>query len=144
VHTYNHNKKSEYAFWLSYLYDNPNSIPRNLFTFTSQTIRMELKNNFIHHVYFWLKNPGSKEDLAALIKGLEKLSAVPQIKFFHIGLPADTNRDVIDTTYAVSWLNVFETAEDQDVYQIHPMHLQFIEECKHLWRKVVVYDSIQH
>jgi hypothetical protein len=24
------------------------------------------------------------------------------------------------------------------------MHLQFIEECKHLWRKVVVYDSIQH
>lgn len=105
---------------------------------------MELKNNFIHHVYFWLKNPGSQEDLAALIKGLEKLSAVPQIKFFHIGLPADTNRDVIDTTYAVSWLNIFETAEDQDIYQTHPMHLQFIDECKHLWRRVVVYDSIQH
>lgn len=105
---------------------------------------MELKNNFIHHVYFWLKNPASPEDLAALIDGLKKLSVVPHIKFFHIGLPADTNREVIDTTYAISWLNVFETAEDQDAYQTHPIHLQFIDECKHLWRRVVVYDSIQH
>ena len=105
---------------------------------------MELKNTFIHHVYFWLKNPESKEDLQALIAGLEALSVVSEIKMFHIGLPAPTNREVIDNTYAVSWLNIFETAEDQDTYQTHPLHLKFISDCSHLWSHVKVYDSIQH
>lgn len=105
---------------------------------------MSLHNTFIHHVYFWLKNPESKEDLQKLVAGLEALSAVPEIKLFHIGIPAATDREVIDNTYAVSWLNIFETAQDQDVYQTHPLHLKFIEECSHLWSKVKVYDSIQH
>lgn len=105
---------------------------------------MELKNNFIHHVYFWLKNPESKEDLEQLIKGLEELSKVTEIKLFHIGLPAPTDREVIDNTYAISWLNVFETAADQDAYQVHPMHLKFIHDCSKLWSKVKVYDSIQY
>jgi hypothetical protein len=78
---------------------------------------MELRNTFIHHVYFWLKNPESKQDLQALIAGLEALSAVKEIKYFHIGIPAPTDREVIDNTYAISWLNIFETAADQDTYQ---------------------------
>lgn len=105
---------------------------------------MELKNNFIHHVYFWLKNPESNEDLQRLIKGLDDLAKVSEIKLYHIGIPAPTDREVIDNTYAVSWLNVFETAADQDAYQIHPMHLKFIQECSMLWSKVKVYDSIQY
>ena len=105
---------------------------------------MSLQNTFIHHVYFWLKHPESKEDLQKLIAGLEALSTVPEIKLFHIGTPAATDREVIDNTYAVSWLNIFENAKDQDVYQTHPLHLKFIEDCSHLWSKVKVYDSIQH
>ncbi len=100
------------------------------------------KNGFIHHVFFWLKNSGSKEDLQKLIEGLQKLSRAPTIKDFHIGKAAKTNRDVIDTTYAASWLVLFETAEDQDVYQTDPVHLKFIEECSHLWSRVVVYDTV--
>ncbi len=104
---------------------------------------MELKNTFIHHVYFWLKDPASKEDLQQLVAGLEALGKVPEIKMFHIGYPAPTDREVIDNTYQVSWLNVFETAADQDTYQSHPLHIKFIEECSHLWSKVKVYDSVQ-
>jgi hypothetical protein len=103
---------------------------------------MELNNLFVHHVYFWLNNPDSKEDLQKLISGLQALSKVPQISAFHIGIPAPTNREVIDTSYAVSWLNIFQSEEDEKIYQSHPMHLKFIEECSSLWRKVVVYDSI--
>ena len=103
-----------------------------------------MKNAFIHHVYFWLNNTASTADLDKLIAGLKKLSAVKTIQQFHIGVPANTNRAVIENTYAVSWLNVFLSAEDQDVYQTHPLHLKFIEECSHLWSKVKVYDSIQH
>ncbi len=103
---------------------------------------MALQHVFIHHVYFWLKNPDSKEDLQQLIDGLKKLSAVKTIKQFHIGRPAATNRDVIDTSYSVSWLLLFDNAADQDSYQVDPIHLKFVETCSHLWKKVVVYDTI--
>jgi Stress responsive A/B Barrel Domain len=100
-------------------------------------------NVFVHHVFFWLANPQSEADKKSLIAGLEKLSKVEEIKFSHIGLPAATNREVIDTTYSVSWLLFFDTAETQDIYQTHSVHLQFVAECKHLWQKVVVYDTVK-
>ncbi|MEC7471585.1 MAG: Dabb family protein, partial [Pseudomonadota bacterium] len=27
-------------------------------------------------------------------------------------------------------------------YQTHPLHVKFVEQCSHLWSKVVVYDSV--
>jgi hypothetical protein len=101
-----------------------------------------IENKFIHHVYFWLKNGESKEDRAKLIEGLKKLSKVKTIKTFHIGQPADTNRDVIDRSYAISWFVLFDNATDQQSYQTDPIHLKFVEECSSLWNKVVVYDSV--
>jgi hypothetical protein len=103
---------------------------------------MQLKNIFIHHVYFWLKEAGNTEHHAQLIEGLTKLSTVKTIKQFHIGLPADTNRDVIETGYAVSWFVMFANGEDQASYQVDPIHLNFVAECSHLWSKVIVYDTV--
>ena len=97
---------------------------------------------FIHHVYFWLKNTGSEEDKAKLIEGLKKLSKANTIKKFYIGVPAATNRDVIERSYSVSWLLFFDDPLAQDSYQTDPIHLKFVEECSSLWNKVVVYDSI--
>jgi hypothetical protein len=97
----------------------------------------------IHHVFFWLKNPGSKADRGQLIAGLNTLKAVEVIQQIHIGVPASTEkRDVVDNSYDVSELMVFKSVEDQKRYQDHPLHLQFVKDCSHLWRKVVVYDSI--
>ncbi|HEY8897922.1 MAG TPA: Dabb family protein, partial [Niastella sp.] len=59
-----------------------------------------IENKFIHHVYFWLKNTDSREDRAKLVEGLQKLSKVQTIRSFHIGQPAGTSRDVIDSSYA--------------------------------------------
>ena len=100
------------------------------------------KNGFIHHVYFWLKNPESADDYNQLIEGLNSLSAVATIKAFHIGVPALTHREVIDNSYAVSWLLLFKNKEDQDSYQTDPIHLKFIEKCAHLWSKLIVYDTV--
>jgi len=104
--------------------------------------KMELKNIFIHHVYFWLNNPDSKDDLNKLKEGLTKLSKVKTIKQFHMGKPAGTSREVIDGTYAISWFTMFENPADQDSYQKDPIHLKFVEDYSPLWKKVVVYDSI--
>jgi len=104
---------------------------------------MSEKNLFVHHVYFWLKNPGSKEDYNKLLEGLQNLSkGVSYIKLCHIGRPADTNREVIDRSYAVSRLLFFKNKEDQDKYQVDPVHLKFVEQYSHLWSKVIVYDAV--
>ncbi|MDO6434378.1 Dabb family protein [Flavitalea sp. BT771] len=97
---------------------------------------------FVHHVYFWLQHPERVEDRAALVAGLRKLSKVGTIRQHHIGVPAATDRGVIDNSYSVSWMLIFDTPEDQDSYQVDPIHLQFVKECSPLWSKVVVYDSI--
>jgi len=101
-----------------------------------------MKQIFIHHVYFWLKNRGSVADCEQLVGGLKKLSKATTIKDFHIGKPANTNRDVIDSSYAVSWMLIFANDADQAAYQTDPIHLKFIEECGHLWSKVIVYDAV--
>src|ERR1035438_8020798 len=103
---------------------------------------MSLQHIFIHHVYFWLKNPESKADLASLTEGLQKLSYVSTIKEFHIGRPADTDRGVIDRSYSMSWFILFSNGADQASYQTDPIHLKFVKDCSHLWNKVIVYDSV--
>jgi hypothetical protein len=101
----------------------------------------DLQTAFIHHVYFWLKNPENVEDQSKLIEGLKELSKVTTIRDYHIGLPAGTSRDVIDSSYSVSWMLVFKNSADQESYQTDPIHLKFVETCSSLWEKVIVYDS---
>ncbi|MES1218452.1 MAG: Dabb family protein, partial [Bacteroidota bacterium] len=74
--------------------------------------------------------------------GLTKLSKVKTIKQFHMGKPAGTSREVIDGTYAISWLTLFDNGADQESYQKDPIHLKFVEDYSSLWKKVIVYDSV--
>jgi hypothetical protein len=107
------------------------------------TMETKDKKQLCHHVFFWLKNPDSKEDLNKLIEGLKTLRKIETIKKFHIGVPASTEkREVVDNSYQVSELMFFDDVEGQNVYQVHPIHEKFIKDCGHLWSKVVVYDSI--
>lgn len=101
-----------------------------------------MKSIFVHHVFFWLKNPSSKADRDKLVEGLMTLTKIKHIKTWHIGVPAGTSREVIDGSYAISWLNTLKDRTAQDAYQIDPIHLAFVDNYKHLWEKVVVYDSI--
>jgi len=101
---------------------------------------MLLKNTFVHHVHFWLKN---KEDKQQLIDGLNTLIPIPHIRNIHIGVPADTHRDVVERSYDVSLLLLFDNPEAQDAYQIDPTHVLFADNyAKPLCSKVVVVDSV--
>lgn len=100
------------------------------------------KEMFVHHVYFWLKNPASEADRKKLLEGLNSLKPIETIKQIHVGKPANTDRDVIDTSYDFSLLLIFDNLEDQEVYQEHPIHLAFVDKYASLWSKVVVYDSV--
>ena len=101
------------------------------------------KTKLSHYVFFWLKNPNSKEDRDKLITGLRKLEKIETIRSLQIGVPADTEkRPVVDNSYAVSELMFFDDVAGQNVYQDHPLHKKFIEDCSALWERVVVYDSV--
>lgn len=101
------------------------------------------KNPLVHHVFFWLKNPGSTEDRDQLIKGVKTLSAIETVRELRVGVVANTEkRDVVDTTWAVSELMFFSDLAGQATYQSHPVHLEFIKNYSHLWEKVVVYNAM--
>lgn len=102
---------------------------------------MQTKKQLAHHVFFWLKNP--EQDRQKLIEGLRTLEAIETVRKLHIGLPAPVEkRPVIEDGYTVSELIFFDDVQDQNTYQVHPIHQKFIENHSHLWSKVVVYDSL--
>lgn len=97
---------------------------------------------FVHMVFFWMKDPDDKKNIKAFMKGTEAFfQKVEVIKTYHIGEPAGTPREVVDGTYQVSLVVTFDRKADQDIYQEHQAHLDYIEENKHLWERVQVYDS---
>jgi len=99
------------------------------------------KKGVIHHVFFWLKNP-SKKNIEKLLAGLKTLEQIKTVRKLYIGIPASTEkRDVVDNSYHASELMFFDNPEDQEVYQNDPVHKKFVEECSHLWEKVIVYDA---
>lgn len=103
-----------------------------------------LKKQLVHHVFFWLKNPGSVTDRDKLVEGVKTLSKIETIRKLHVGVLASTEkRDVVDTTWDVSELMFFDDTAGQKVYQDHPIHQEFIKNYSHLWSKVVVYDAME-
>ena len=101
----------------------------------------DLSQLFVHHVFFWLKEPDNKEAMDKCKHELNRLVTIETIRFKHVGEPADTDREVIDNSYQFSLLLIFDNKKGHDIYQEHEKHKIFIEECKDLWENVLVYDS---
>jgi hypothetical protein len=100
-------------------------------------------SKLVHHVFFWLKNPDSKDDLAKLIAGIRGLAQIETVRGIHVGVPASTEkREVVDNSFSASEILYFDDVEGQNIYQSHPLHQKFIAECSHLWSKVIVYDAV--
>jgi hypothetical protein len=110
----------------------------------SPIMNMETKYPVIHHVFFWLKNPESVKDRDQLIAGVKTLSKIETVHELRVGVVASTEkREVVDNSWAVSELIFFKDLEGQATYQNHPIHLEFIKNCSHLWEKVIVYDAVE-
>ena len=115
-----------------------------IFLFVScQPSETDGSGQVVHLVLFWLKNPGSESDRKQLMEGLNTLREIKEVKKLIVGIPASTlERDVVDSSFDVSELMIFESIEAQDAYQVHPLHQEFIDSYSHLWDKVVVYDVL--
>jgi hypothetical protein len=97
---------------------------------------------FAHIVFFTLAE-SSDANRSKLVEGCKKyLDKHEGVVYFGVGVNApEYAREVNDRDYDVALHLIFETARHQDVYQTHPRHMKFVEECKGLWKKVRVFDS---
>jgi hypothetical protein len=97
---------------------------------------------FSHVVIFWTKSdvPNAADNLIA---GAEQyLKPIPGVSQFFIGKMAPSPRDVVDQSYQVALNILFPDQAAQDVYQDHPLHLEFVEKVfKANCERVVIYDS---
>ena len=96
---------------------------------------------FSHVVIFWTKPelPNAADELVA---GMEKyLRPISGVHGFHVGRMVKSPREVVDQSYQVALNLVFADKQAQDDYQVHPLHLEFVEKVfKPACQKVVVYD----
>ena len=100
-------------------------------------------STFVHVVFFWLKNPDNFDERRQFETSIGKfIKNSKYVKSMHLGLPASTNRPVIDTTYTYCLIVSFSTKDEHDKYQAEEIHKIFIKESEDLWEKVRIYDSV--
>ena len=96
---------------------------------------------FSHVVIFWT-DPEQPNAAQELLDGIAQyLKPIPGYLHFHAGKMAASKRAVVDQSYQVALNIVFPNKKIQDDYQVHPLHLEFVEKVfKRVCKKVVVYD----
>lgn len=102
----------------------------------------EPDSRLVHTVFFWMKSDVTDAQKSEFLIGLRTLVEIDEIESSYVGVPADTRRPVIDSSYSFSITLIFRTKSDQDAYQSHPNHLLFIDRYSDLWERVVVYDAV--
>jgi hypothetical protein len=97
---------------------------------------------FVHAVYFWLKEHLTDAQRAAFVAGARSLTTIASVKHGYFGIPASTDRPIIERSYSHALVVLFASQADHDSYQADPIHDRFRDECADFWQKVVIYDSI--
>ena len=97
---------------------------------------------FIHAVYFWLRPDLTATQRAQFAAGVRSLAAIEGIDQGYVGVPAPTDRPVIERGYAQSLVLIFADQAAHDAYQAHPVHERFRAECGGLWTGVRIFDSV--
>jgi hypothetical protein len=98
---------------------------------------------FLHMVYFYPTDGGTAEDAEKIAAGCRNhLTKIPTVRRLEVGYPAGTPREVVDNSYALALLVEFDDAAGHDIYQDHPDHHAFADECRRYWSRVQIYDSL--
>ncbi|MBI1374022.1 MAG: Dabb family protein [Phycisphaera sp.] len=97
---------------------------------------------FVHSVHFWLKPDLSDDDKRQFLDGARSLLTCPTVKKGFLGVPADTDRPIIERSHSYTLIAAFDDKAGHDAYQVHPIHDKFREECEKCWNRVLIFDSV--
>ena len=96
----------------------------------------------VHSVFFWLKPGLGEEEFAKFRQGLESLAGIEEAEAVYVGVPAETDRPVIDRSYTFGLTVLLADMAAHDAYQVHPLHKAFLENFAQDWDRVLIYDAI--
>ena len=95
----------------------------------------------VHSVFFWLREDLTEDERGAFKAGVDSLATIDSAVAVYIGTPAATEkRPVVDDSYDIGLTVVAQDVAAHDAYQIHPIHLAFVDQFKPYWTKVQIYD----
>jgi len=96
---------------------------------------------FSHVVIFWT-DPAQPNATEELLAGANQyLKPIPGVLSFHVGKMVASHRPVVDQSYQVALNLIFPSKQAQDDYQVHPLHVEFVEKIfKRVCKKVSIYD----
>ena len=95
-----------------------------------------------HTVLFWLKPDLSAADRQLFEDELRLVTKITYLAQAKMGKPAPVEaRPVCDQSFDWNLIIEFKTTADHDFYQTGCLdHKRFVDTCKHMWSKVVIYD----
>ena len=96
---------------------------------------------YVHVVYFWLKPDVTEEQKVQFMNNCKKMSDIPEVLNLRVGVPAGTDRDVVDNSYDVMLIVENADTKGQEAYQVADLHDVFRKENGDLFEKIVIYDS---
>lgn len=102
-----------------------------------------MDKRFTHIVNFWLKKDLTDQERRTFEDSVRSLGTIATVDVFHLGIPASTDRPVIDRSYDFCMVCMFRSRADHDAYQVDPIHDLFRDVCSSLWERIVIYDSDQ-
>ena len=98
---------------------------------------------FTHCVFFWLKSDISAQERVSFERGLASLLGISSVVRGSFGVPAATDRPVVERSYSYGLTVCFENLAGHDAYQVDAIHHAFLEQCSQLWSRVQVYDFVE-
>jgi hypothetical protein len=97
---------------------------------------------FVHAVYFYLRDNLTPDERNKFETRARALLTIKGVEHGYLGVPAATDRPVIERGYSKALILVFADAAGEAAYQVDPIHDVFRKECGSLWTSVRIYDSV--
>lgn len=97
---------------------------------------------FVHAVYFYLREDLTAAERQHFGDSLRSLVGIRGVAHGYIGVPAATDRPVIERGYSRALILVFQDERAHDAYQVDPVHDRFRAECGGYWTTVRIYDTV--
>lgn len=102
-------------------------------------------SDFHHTVHFWLRDDVTPAQREGFFAALRDIAKSPNVQSCRVGVPAGTDRAVVDNSFDAQLSCVFADKAAHDAYQApeDEMHTAFLDGHKHLARKVLIYDTVE-
>jgi hypothetical protein len=94
-----------------------------------------------HIVLCWLKTPGDPAQRKQLIETAHEFHSIPGVQLIAAGQPIPSTRPVVDSSYDVGFVMMFENEVGMQTYLDHPQHREAVAKLlRPLTSRTLIYD----